>query len=232
MEVFRRRILLTWLTGVALALTLGAGSASADTMITLSSADVGVAPYSGPYATADVAVSGGGTVATITFSYLANGGNDYLLIDHSAAAVNVNAASFTESFGSATNTFQANGFSAPSFVGFGSGNVDGFGNFNLTLTMFDGGDHPSTSIVFTVTRTDGGHWDSNGDNVLTANGNGALAAAHVAVFPAPATNGQQLATGYVANGGAISVPEPSTMAIAGLGALGFLGYGLRRRSKK
>jgi hypothetical protein len=28
------------------------------------------------------------------------------------------------------------------------------------------------------------------------------------------------------------VPEPSTMAIAGLGALGFMGYGLRRRLKK
>lgn len=28
------------------------------------------------------------------------------------------------------------------------------------------------------------------------------------------------------------IPEPSTLAIAGLGALGFLGYGLRRRLKK
>jgi hypothetical protein len=29
-----------------------------------------------------------------------------------------------------------------------------------------------------------------------------------------------------------AIPEPSTMAIAGLGALGFIGYGLRRRLKK
>ncbi len=28
---------------------------------------------------------------------------------------------------------------------------------------------------------------------------------------------------------AVAVPEPSTMAIAGLGALGMIGYGLRRR---
>jgi hypothetical protein len=29
-----------------------------------------------------------------------------------------------------------------------------------------------------------------------------------------------------------AAPEPSSMAIAGLGALGFIGYGLRRRLKK
>ncbi len=33
-------------------------------------------------------------------------------------------------------------------------------------------------------------------------------------------------------GDLVPVPEPSTMAIAGLGALGFMGYGLRRRLKK
>lgn len=38
-----------------------------------------------------------------------------------------------------------------------------------------------------------------------------------------ATNAQTLIT---------AVPEPSALAIAGLGALGFLGYGLRRRVKK
>jgi hypothetical protein len=32
--------------------------------------------------------------------------------------------------------------------------------------------------------------------------------------------------------GTAVVPEPSTLAIAGLGALGFMGYGLRRRLKK
>jgi hypothetical protein len=31
---------------------------------------------------------------------------------------------------------------------------------------------------------------------------------------------------------AVAVPEPSTMAIAGLGAIGFIGYGLRRRKAK
>jgi hypothetical protein len=34
------------------------------------------------------------------------------------------------------------------------------------------------------------------------------------------------------NVAAVPVPEPSTMAIAGLGAIGFIGVGLRRRLKK
>jgi hypothetical protein len=46
--------------------------------------------------------------------------------------------------------------------------------------------------------------------------------------------------GFVANDGfedwktnlATALPEPSTLAMAGLGALGFIGYGLRRRPKK
>lgn len=37
-------------------------------------------------------------------------------------------------------------------------------------------------------------------------------------------------TGFAS--GAVLVPEPSTMAIAGLGALGFVGFGLRRRLEK
>jgi hypothetical protein len=32
--------------------------------------------------------------------------------------------------------------------------------------------------------------------------------------------------------GQLLTPEPSTLAISGLGALGFFGYGLRRRLKK
>ena len=39
-------------------------------------------------------------------------------------------------------------------------------------------------------------------------------------------------TGWVGSGPSVVVPEPSTMAIAGLGALGFVGFGLRRRLKK
>jgi len=46
-------------------------------------------------------------------------------------------------------------------------------------------------------------------------------------FP-PATN-HESPTGLNVEGAITSVPEPSTLAIAGLGALGMIGYGLRRR---
>jgi len=39
-------------------------------------------------------------------------------------------------------------------------------------------------------------------------------------------------TGGPGGGGPGTVPEPSTLAIAGLGALGFIGFGVRRRLKK
>jgi len=50
-------------------------------------------------------------------------------------------------------------------------------------------------------------------------------------FQVAATLGSAFSTTNVGSGDAITnpVPEPSTMAIAGLGALGLIGYGLRRR---
>jgi hypothetical protein len=50
------------------------------------------------------------------------------------------------------------------------------------------------------------------------------------------TKGQPTVTAFTNAGLLIDspkpIPEPSTLAIAGLGALGFVGYGLRRRLKK
>jgi hypothetical protein len=39
-------------------------------------------------------------------------------------------------------------------------------------------------------------------------------------------------TGLRVEGSVSSIPEPSTMAVAVLGAIGFIGYGLRRRKAK
>ena len=51
--------------------------------------------------------------------------------------------------------------------------------------------------------------------------------------PIIAGSGGRVNTGFESGSGStVPVPEPSSMAIAGLGALGFVAYGLRRRLKK
>jgi hypothetical protein len=141
------------------------------------------------------------TTAQITFNSGSSGGFTYLFIDGGSADVNVNATSFTDAFVSATGP-ATGGFQSPSFVSFGSGQVDGIGNFNLTTTMFNGTDHPSNQIVFNITDTSG-QWASAA-SVLTPS----AAAAHVVVFASNnVVNGQQLATGFVGSAGSPSVPD-------------------------
>jgi hypothetical protein len=236
--MFKPRILAAALIAVAMALTFGAGTASAD--ISLTSPNNAISPYAGPYGSVNVSVDATGKIATFTFTAnpSAVNGNDYLFGDGSTAAVNVTGGAFgaggnlVAAFVSESNSYNPTGGFTPTFDKFDSGNVDGFGTFNLTLNNKDGFGDTATTVIFTVTRTTG-TWATDGSDVLTANSNGATVAAHVYVTEDPANaSNTALATGYAANGGAISVPEPSTVAIAGLGALGFIGYGLRRRRVK
>jgi hypothetical protein len=167
-------------------------------------------------------------MATITFASLTNGGNIYLMGDGGTVAVNVNATSWT--LGTITGSNAGTGFTPGPYSNGGAGNEDGFGSFNQKITSFDGFTHSSDTISFTLTDTSG-TW-LTAAAVLTPNSQGETVAAHVFVtsLPANASNGA-LATGFAANGPP-AVPEPSTLAIAGLGALGFVGFGLRRRLKK
>jgi hypothetical protein len=187
-----------------------------------------------------VNVSLSGQTATFTFNEGSSGGFNYLFVGGAAADVNVNSSSFTEAFVSATGP-STGGFKAPTPANkpFGSGNVDGFGNFNLTFNLQDGTGSAANQIVFTVTNTDLAHpWNSVSD-VLTPNDSvhEAEVGASIAVFAGPPVNGAQRTTGFVAGntGSPIpppeSTPEPSAMLIAVVGAIGFLGYGLRRRRK-
>jgi hypothetical protein len=84
----------------------------------------------------------------------------------------------------------------------------------------------SRSITFTLTKSSG-TWSSDA-NVLTANANGALVAAHifVAAFPANAKQGA-LATGFAANGGAVNTPDGGTTVMLLGAALGVLGMARR-----
>jgi hypothetical protein len=228
----RSRIFSTVLLAVALALAFGARSASADTFTSiLDTGNSAISGYSGPYGTVTVDRTSS-TAATVTFTSNTVNSNIYLFGDGSSAAVNVNASSFTITGISGSNA--GTGFSPGSFSVAnppGTSNVDGFGLFNGVIDSFDGFTHTSDTISFTLTNLSG-TWAS-AVNVLTPNADGNDAAAHIFVTssPAGATNGA-IATGYAGETGGAVVPEPSTMALAGLGALGFLGYGLRRRSKK
>jgi hypothetical protein len=104
------------------------------------------------------------------------------------------------------------------------GNVDGFGNFNLSLNLNDGFTGSADHISFTLTDT-AGTW-ANAAAVLAANNQGALAASHIFVCnDSPCTTtGGAVATGFAANGGAVNVPGP--IVGAGLPGLVMAGAGL------
>jgi len=98
------------------------------------------------------------------------------------------------------------------------------GDVNITVT-----DNFGTSSSFTFAEPKNANWDRIG--VIAKLGTGEFID-HIVVSTA-VTDGfkelKQIAFSTAANH---VVPEPSTLAIAGLGALGFIGYGLRRRFKK
>jgi hypothetical protein len=213
-SMFRPRILLA-LAG-ALALSFGARSASADVFtFDIGIGNAAVSPFPGPYATVTVNRTDSND-ATITYTALSNGGFDYAIGHAQAIDLNVtdNGTISASAVGNGTGTF-----SGPN-----SSNVSTFGVFNTVFDNSDGANDVHTLVTVTLTGT-GGLW-SSAASVLTPNPDGFIAAAGIFVFQ----DGQVVTTGFAGNGSV--VPEPSTMAIAGLGALGFIGYGLRRRLKK
>lgn len=191
-------------------LTMGAPIASADTL-TLSIGNSAISGFAGPYARADVNLIDP-THAMITFTSLTNAGNIYLLGDGGSVAVNVNATSWT--LGTITGSNAGTGFTPGSYSDGGAGNEDGFGSFNQTINSFDGFSHSSDLIGFVLTNT-GGTWASAG-NVLTANADGYLAAAHIFVTSSPANaSNTALATGYATNGTAVPDGGITLMLLGG-----------------
>jgi len=98
----------------------------------------------------------------------------------------------------------------------GGGQMDGFGNFDVTLSCCN----PSnaiTSFSFTVSRTGG---FSSASDLFEANSTGA----HFAIHIAPSDGSP---TGFAAD---TQVPEPTSMLLLGSGLI-TLAAGLRRRSK-
>ena len=206
----------------AIALLLGlVTNAHADFVFDLATGNSAISGFTGPYAQVDVNLTSS-TTAKITFTSLTNSGNIYLMgggagQGSAAVAVNVAASSFSVSSLSASNA--GSNFSAPSLtVHSGSAMMDGFGGFNLGINNVDGFKNSFDTISFVVTNTSG-TWASAA-NVLTKNGHGSMAAAHIFVtsFPANQKNGASV-TGFASGAGTGVVPEPSSLILFGLGVL-------------
>jgi len=98
------------------------------------------------------------------------------------------------------------------------GQMDGFGNFDVTLSCCN---PPGvTSFSFTISRTGG---FSSASDIFEANSTGT----HFAIHIAP-TNGNP--TGFAGDGTPNEVPEPTSMLLMGTGLL-TLAAGLRKRFK-
>jgi len=187
-------------------LTMGAPVALADiATFTLGTGNPGISGYAGPYATVTINRTDS-THATITFTSDTVGGNMYRLGDGGSVGVNVNG-SF--SLG-AINGYSASSLFTPGPFSSGSGNEDGFGSFNLTITDSDGMNNSADQVVFTLSATGTNSWAS-AENVLKPNEDGYSVAAHIFVWDGGSTpqgtkpNGA-LATGFAADGGT-SVPD-------------------------
>jgi hypothetical protein len=162
------------------------------------------------------------TSATVTFDSVTTGTNPYYLMDGGSTAVNINGtANLTSWSGTA-----ASGATQATYSNGGSGNQDGFGKFQFSINSSDGWASRSTEIVMDFTATGSTAW-SGADQVLAANSNGALAAAHIGY-----QGGSY--TGYVAGSGDSTPPvdavEPMSIGVLGGGLISLAL--VRRRAAK
>ena len=203
----------------------GVQQANANFMSSLNVPNSAISPFTGPYGFVNITLVNS-TTAAVTFTSNTVGGNIYLLGGAQGTDLNVNGTATASDF-MFSQAGQTGGFTAPSEVGQGSGNVDGHGTFNLTIDYFDGFKHAFNSVDFTLTATGGTTWASDSD-VLAPNADGFDAAAHIFVTSAPAVQ----SNGAIATGFAGEVPPnnvPDNGATAMFMGLGLTALGLVRR---
>ncbi len=208
---------------LAVLLTAAAPPASADSItISITNPNTALAGLTSPFATVTINCSST-TSCTVTFT--ADSANGYQLMDSSAADLNVNGSFAVSSY--STTTLAGSGFTSNTATFGGAGQVDGFGNFNLTTNLNDGSASAVNTISFTITATNGNSW-ADAAAVLTPNSGGSTAAVHVVnCILAPCSG--SVATGYAADGS--QVPEPGSLTLFGSGLLSLAAL-LRRRMNR
>lgn len=169
------------------------------------------------------------TTSGINYTYLFGGSG--------AVDLNLNSDDFAVS--NITETSLSSGYklsnTKTNYPKIGSGNISGFGLFNLTLTNFDGYQYSNNIISFVVTNNSSTtSWSGLGD-VLSANSLGNYAAIHTFICATTCSvSSGAVATGYAAQNGGTYVPTPAPLetplTLLGLLVIGGLYLRLRGAS--